>query len=151
MTAPPVPVSAVPPPTIAGISNTEVPEMGMDVASDVGVVRFRDQFDGDRADVAPRSKSGRGRPRDSIYTFESTEPESTTIIPAAGAAVRPETNYNSPQTTSYWSVPEVRDFPLLLAHFGRDFEGISNFMKTKSTQMVRTPITYKPPSGKYSG
>lgn len=137
LTAPPVPVAAVPTPTIAGISNTEVPEMGMDVASDVGVVRFRDQLDGDRADVAPRSKSGRGRPRDSIYTFESTEPESTTIIPAAGAAVRPETNYNSPQTTSYWSVPEVRDFPLLLAHFGRDFEGISNFMKTKSTQMVR--------------
>lgn len=131
-----MPVAAVPTPAIASISNTEVPEMGMDVAGDVGVVRFRDQLDGDRADVPPRSKSSRGRPRDSVYTFEPTEPESTTVIPAAAAA-RPETNYNLPQTTSYWSVPEVRDFPLLLAHFGRDFEGISNFMKTKSTQMVR--------------
>jgi hypothetical protein len=48
-----------------------------------------------------------------------------------------EMGYGAMQPTSYWSVPEVRDFPILLAHFGRDFDGISNFMKTKTPIMVR--------------
>jgi hypothetical protein len=38
--------------------------------------------------------------------------------------------------TSYWSVSETEKFPLLLAEFGRDFEGISRIMQTKSSQMV---------------
>ncbi|KAL4740621.1 hypothetical protein BDV11DRAFT_168916 [Aspergillus similis] len=40
-------------------------------------------------------------------------------------------------TYSCWSVSEIDKFPLLLAEFGRDFEGISRIMKTKSPQMVR--------------
>ncbi|KAL4787036.1 hypothetical protein BJX76DRAFT_319830 [Aspergillus varians] len=146
LTAPTAPTAAAPAATIATIPNTEAPEMMVE-ASDVGVVRFRDQLEGDRIDVPPRSKSGRGRPRDGVYTFEPTELESVTLTPATGA-VRPDMNYNSPQTTSYWSVPEVRDFPSLLAHFGRDFEGISNFMKTKSTQMVKNYFQRQLDSGK---
>ena len=73
-----------------------------------------------------------------MYVFESTEPEAPT------AARTPEVGgYGSMQPTSYWSVPEQRDFPLLLAHFGRDFEGISSFMKTKTTVMVRlSPLVH---------
>jgi hypothetical protein len=52
------------------------------------------------------------------------------------AVKQTETGYGSMQPTSYWSVPEQRDFPALLAHFGRDFEGISGWMKTKTTVMV---------------
>ncbi|KAL4882257.1 hypothetical protein BJY04DRAFT_217579 [Aspergillus karnatakaensis] len=120
---------------VAPLSNPEL-EMAYEPGGEIGIARFRDQPDRDhQLDVPPRSKSGRGRPRDGVFAFEPTEPESMVATPAG--TVRPEMNYNSPQTTSYWSVPEVRDFPMLLAHFGRDFEGISNFMKTKSTQMVK--------------
>lgn len=79
----------------------------------------------------PRSRSVRGRAKDGMYVFDTTEAE--TIMPAKPM----ETGYGGMQPTSYWSVPEQRDFPRLLAHFGRDFEGISNFMKTKTTVMVR--------------
>ncbi|KAL6237463.1 hypothetical protein BDW75DRAFT_238252 [Aspergillus navahoensis] len=49
--------------------------------------------------------------------------------------LRPEYVHHLP--TSYWSVPEQRDFPALLAHFGRDFKRIADFMKTKTTVMVK--------------
>lgn len=78
----------------------------------------------------PRSRTARGRAKEGMYVFESTEAETT--MPGK----QMETGYGSLQPTSYWSVPEQRDFPRLLAHFGRDFEGISNFMKTKTTVMV---------------
>jgi hypothetical protein len=82
---------------------------------------------------APRPKAGRGKAKEGMYVFESTEAEPAAMaIPKAS-----ESGYGSLQPTSYWSVPEQRDFPRLLAHFGRDFEGISNFMKTKTTVMVR--------------
>lgn len=76
----------------------------------------------------PRGRAPRGRTKEGMYVFESTEAD----VPAK----QPETGYGSLQPTSYWSVPEQRDFPQLLEHFGRDFEGISNFMKTKTTVMV---------------
>ena len=41
------------------------------------------------------------------------------------------------QPSSYWSVPEQTKFPSLVAYFGRDFEAIANFMKTKTVTMVR--------------
>jgi hypothetical protein len=106
----------------------------------IGIIK--EQAERDQIDGPSRSKPGRGRQREGIYAFESTEAESATATPIPGA-VRQDM-YNSPQTTSYWSVPEQRDFPLLLAHFGRDFESISNFMKTKSTQMVRDGVTDPP-------
>ena len=43
------------------------------------------------------------------------------------------------QPSSYWSVPEQTKFPNLVAYFGRDFEAIANFMKTKTVTMVRRP------------
>jgi hypothetical protein len=42
------------------------------------------------------------------------------------------------QPSSYWSVPEQTKFPSLVAYFGRDFEAIANFMKTKTVTMVRS-------------
>ncbi|KAL4794996.1 hypothetical protein BDV19DRAFT_389656 [Aspergillus venezuelensis] len=139
---PPPPATAIP-----TIPNVEVPEMGMEPVSGPGVVRSRDQLEEERLDIPPRSKSGRGRPREPMYALEPTELDNAGLPPAPGA-VRPDMNYNSPQTTSYWSVPEQRDFPVLLAHFGRDFEGISNFMKTKSTQMVKNYFQRQLDSGK---
>ncbi|KAL9107440.1 MAG: hypothetical protein Q9227_007637 [Pyrenula ochraceoflavens] len=41
------------------------------------------------------------------------------------------------QPSSYWSVYEVRDFPNLLKHFGRNYEAISNHMRTKTPIMVK--------------
>jgi hypothetical protein len=40
--------------------------------------------------------------------------------------------------SSYWSVAERHDFKTLLAHFGKDLEGISGFMETKTPVMVRS-------------
>lgn len=100
----------------------------MDGAVDV---RARDISEREPHEPPPRAKPGRGRQKEGMYVFESTEPDT-----APTAARQPEVGYGSLQPTSYWSVPEQRDFPQLLAHFGRDFEGISNFMKTKTTVMV---------------
>ena len=43
------------------------------------------------------------------------------------------------QPSSYWSVPEQSKFPNLIAYFGKDFEAIANFMKTKTVTMVNIP------------
>jgi hypothetical protein len=43
---------------------------------------------------------------------------------------------NTPQTSSYWSVPETTDFPALLKHFGTDWHGIAKFMTSKTHIMV---------------
>lgn len=108
----------------------------MDGATEAPAVRPKEPQEREATDVPPRARSGRGRPKEGVYVFESTEQE--TPAPAR----QPEVGgYGSLQPTSYWSVPEQRDFPLLLAHFGRDFEGISNFMKTKTTVMVCSPAS----------
>jgi hypothetical protein len=78
----------------------------------------------------PRGRTSRTRGKEPVYVFEAGDHEPATTKPMH------EMGYGSMQPTSYWSVPEVRDFPVLLAHFGRDFEGISNFMKTKTPIMV---------------
>jgi hypothetical protein len=49
-------------------------------------------------------------------------------------------NTTGNQPSSYWSVPEQTKFPSLVAYFGRDFEAIANFMKTKTVTMVRRAI-----------
>ncbi|KAJ5737840.1 uncharacterized protein N7483_002965 [Penicillium malachiteum] len=92
----------------------------------------RDLLDREPLPPIARPRAGRGRTKDGVYVFESTE-----IDPAMPPKQPAEGGYGSLQPTSYWSVPEQRDFPRLLAHFGRDFEGISNFMKTKTTVMVK--------------
>jgi hypothetical protein len=143
----PTPVAAVPAVTTPIASVPPVPEpalqnISLEPVIDPGIAILKEQAERDQVDGPSRSKPGRGRQREGIYAFESTEAESATATPIPGAAR--QDMYNSPQTTSYWSVPEQRDFPLLLAHFGRDFESISNFMKTKSTQMVRAGMTDNP-------
>ncbi|KAK6845424.1 Myb-like DNA-binding protein [Apiospora arundinis] len=39
--------------------------------------------------------------------------------------------------SSYWSVPEMADFPALLSSFGSDWAAIANHMRTKTTVMVK--------------
>ena len=104
----------------------------------------RDAIERDLQPPISRPRAGRGRAREGMYVFESTETE-TAMAPKAS-----ETGYGSLQPTSYWSVPEQRDFPRLLAHFGRDFEGISNFMKTKTTVMVNIPFDLNSPHSFHS-
>ncbi|OQE35315.1 hypothetical protein PENCOP_c013G06868 [Penicillium coprophilum] len=93
--------------------------------------RDRERTEKESSTPIPRGRVGRGRAKEGVYVFESTE------VDPSLASKQLETGYGSLQPTSYWSVPEQRDFPGLLAHFGRDFEGISGWMKTKTTVMVK--------------
>ncbi|KAJ5466559.1 hypothetical protein N7539_009515 [Penicillium diatomitis] len=108
-------------------------ESGMDVLVEAALPPEKELVEKEKEPPAPapRPKASRGRAKDGIYVFESTETDPSVSTPKTS-----ETGYGSLQPTSYWSVPEQRDFPRLLAHFGRDFEGISTFMKTKTTVMV---------------
>lgn len=84
------------------------------------------------APPVPRAKPGRARGKSKDVPLATIEPTEADLTP------RPiEGGYGSQQPTSYWSVPEQRDFPELIAHFGKDFEAISQFMKTKTATMVR--------------
>ncbi|KAJ6032529.1 hypothetical protein N7540_003261 [Penicillium herquei] len=86
-------------------------------------------------DVPPpvsRPKGHRTSAKEGLDVFKSTEVEPAMAMPKAS-----EIDYESLKPTSYWSVAEQRDFSRLLAHFGCDFVAISNFMKTKTTTMVR--------------
>jgi len=116
----------------SNISITVTPqtEMGTDGMVESVMPQDRDLVEKELHPQMPRSRTARARAKEGMYVFESTEAE--TAMPAK----QMETGYGSLQPTSYWSVPEQRDFPRLLAHFGHDFEGISNFMKTKTTVMV---------------
>ncbi|KAF7155926.1 hypothetical protein CNMCM6106_007838 [Aspergillus hiratsukae] len=129
---PSVAVPVVPPP------KTEPSETFM--AGVTEPVRIKETIEREITE-APRAKAGRGRQREGMYVFESAEQE------ILGSARQAEGGYGSLQPTSYWSVPEQRDFPQLLAHFGRDFEGISNFMKTKTTVMVKNYFQRRVDSG----
>jgi hypothetical protein len=93
--------------------------------------RERERSEKESVPPIPRGRVGRGRAKEGVYVFESTEVEPPL------ATKQLETGSGPLQPTSYWSVPEQRDFPALLGHFGRDFEGISAWMKTKTTVMVR--------------
>lgn len=52
------------------------------------------------------------------------------------------------QITSYWSVPEQQKFPDLVAYFGRDFAAIAEFMKTKTSTMIKNFYTRELNGGK---
>lgn len=108
-------------------------ELGGDGMVEPALPQDREVLEKDIYQPLSRSRPGRGRTKEGMYVFDTAEAE-TAMQPK-----QPETGYGSLQPTSYWSVPEQRDFPRLLAHFGRDFEGISNFMKTKTTVMVCAP------------
>ncbi|KAI5304912.1 hypothetical protein KEM56_005708 [Ascosphaera pollenicola] len=77
----------------------------------------------------PRSRGAKSRAKtEGMSVFDSTEVDT---------ALKRSAPYGSFNPNSYWSVPEQRDFPALVAHFGRNFEGISDFMKTKTPTMVK--------------
>lgn len=121
-------------PNVPAMSGTLFPkaemEPSLDGTTEGASARVKEPSEREASEALPRARAGRGRTREGMYVFESMEPET------AASIRQPEMGYGSLQPTSYWSVPEQRDFPQLLAHFGRDFEGISSFMKTKTTVMV---------------
>jgi hypothetical protein len=60
--------------------------------------------------------------------------------PDTGSGDKPKAQTSAQQRTgpsSYWSVPEVNDFPKNMAHFGTDWTAIANHMKSKTATMVR--------------
>jgi Myb-like DNA-binding domain len=67
--------------------------------------------------------------------METEQSRPATSLTTSG---RPPTNPRtvSQPSSSYWSVPETTYFPTLVDYFGRDWTGISNFMETKSSNMV---------------
>lgn len=127
---PPPPPPPPPPQNNPPLAAIPKMEFGMDGTMDAVMPPDREMSDREAQLPASRPRAGRGRAKEGVYVFESTETD------PAMTPKQLETGYGSLQPTSYWSVPEQRDFPRLLAHFGRDFEGISNFMKTKTTVMV---------------
>lgn len=92
--------------------------------------------------TSSRSRSGKARSRD------QTVPAAPSVGDGGEANLTANTNappminpepYGSNGTTSYWSVPETRDFPQLVAHFGKDWDSIAGYMKTKTATMVSEP------------
>jgi hypothetical protein len=51
--------------------------------------------------------------------------------------------------TSYWSVPEQNDFPKYVAHFGKDYVAIANYMQTKTPIMVKNYLLRNVEQGKW--
>ncbi|CAI7609755.1 unnamed protein product [Penicillium palitans] len=84
----------------------------------------------------PRSYPAEDHPRP-LQDPEPRGTEDTNAFDASASTKEQDVDYRSLKPTSYWSVSEQRDFTILLSHFGRDFEGISQFMKTKTTTMVK--------------
>nr|KMM67416.1 hypothetical protein CPAG_03750 [Coccidioides posadasii RMSCC 3488] len=117
------------------------PESAVDNATEPTVTKPKTEVEKAVDAIAPRSKTrARAKEPKDVSTAELMEGE----LPPKQA----EGGYGSQQPTSYWSVPEQRDFPDLIAHFGRDFEGISQFMKTKTPTMVRNYFQRSVDSGK---
>ncbi|KAL9093274.1 MAG: hypothetical protein Q9165_004015 [Trypethelium subeluteriae] len=60
--------------------------------------------------------------------------------PSTGGGEKSKSQTATQQRTgpsSYWSVPEVNDFPKNVAHFGTDWTAIANHMGTKTQTMVK--------------
>lgn len=54
-----------------------------------------------------------------------------------------EQKANSQAASSYWSVAEANNFPLLLRAFGTDWSAIAKHMQTKTTVMVCSSLNYR--------
>lgn len=62
-----------------------------------------------------------------------------------GDTIKESEKRDTAQISSYWSVPETTDFPVLLGHFGTDWHGIAKFMTSKTHIMV-IPIFFHIPT-----
>ncbi|CEJ60884.1 hypothetical protein PMG11_09438 [Penicillium brasilianum] len=67
----------------------------------------------------------------------STQDRKSTLFSSSSLSNQHSAGSQLIEPSSYWSVAERQDFKTLLAHFGKDFEGISAFMETKTPVMVR--------------
>lgn len=132
------PATSIPP----GVPLIAKQEAGpRDIHSTETMIRIKEQEREATEEFIPKPpRSSRARTKDPIYVFEAAGGDHD----AAGSH-KPAAEmggYGSMQPTSYWSVPEVRDFPVLLAHFGMDYDGIAGFMKTKTPVMVSALLCY---------
>ncbi|QSS50739.1 MYB DNA-binding domain-containing protein [Histoplasma capsulatum var. duboisii H88] len=98
----------------------------------------------EQKDIAPDHLTQQGKPthaceKENVYVFDAVEPE----VPAKPVETRP----GFLQPTSYWSVPEQREFPDLIRHFGKNFEAISQYMRTKTPTMVKNYFQRRVDSG----
>ncbi|KAL4746586.1 hypothetical protein BDW72DRAFT_184586, partial [Aspergillus terricola var. indicus] len=111
------------------------------------------------ADIQPSSSFEKhvGRHLEELALFvlphNDIDEESNSETASMDSSINPAESDINPEApteiyTSYWSIAEMRDFPHLLAEFGRDFEGISRAMKTKSPQMVKNYFQRQIDSGK---
>ncbi|OAX81358.1 hypothetical protein ACJ72_04298 [Emergomyces africanus] len=129
------PIAAAPPKF-----ETEEP---VDVTPELVVTKVKeDQKDITSDELVSRPKSTKARSKEAVYTFDATELE-TLAKPA-------EPRSGSLQPTSYWSVPEQREFPDIIRHFGKDFEAISQYMRTKTPTMVKNYFQRRVDSGQTS-
>ncbi|KAI9883245.1 MAG: ubiquitin fusion degradation protein [Watsoniomyces obsoletus] len=71
-------------------------------------------------------------------TDESVTAQAPGAGPANEGSDAPRSNARSTGPhSSYWTVPEVADFPRLLDHFGTNWKAIADHMATKSENMVK--------------
>ncbi|KAK8094212.1 hypothetical protein PG997_000897 [Apiospora hydei] len=67
------------------------------------------------------------------------EPPQPSVITPFDIKQTPSSDHKANSgASSYWSVPEMADFPALLQSFGSDWAAIANHMRTKTTVMPRT-------------
>lgn len=83
--------------------------------------------------------------RTSRVRSERSHPRLNGLRPSAALMLDQMTDKRETQATSYWSVKEMSDFPQLLRSFGSNWQGIAKHMKTKTAEMVNSPllISYK--------
>jgi Myb-like DNA-binding domain len=94
-----------------------------------------------KIDEPSMSDIQRGNPGDVEQSRPATQ-LTTPTLDGATTPARPLTAARSvsQQPSSYWSVPETNYFPKLIEVYGTDWVGISNFMETKTSNMVSVPI-----------
>ncbi|EEH46298.2 uncharacterized protein PADG_02396 [Paracoccidioides brasiliensis Pb18] len=136
-----VPQSTLTTPIAAAPPKVE-PELPVDATPELPVTKeMEEQKDAADASIL-RTKTAKPRTKEAAYVFDVAEPET----PARTA----EPKSGSLQPTSYWSVPEQREFPELIRHFGKDFDAISQYMKTKTPTMVKNYFQRRVDSGQTS-
>ena len=100
------------------------------------------RFVDDQGNEVPAGETGAGgynyiEPRGRIEQ-KNTSPGTVADQESSPQSLEPRQNDSSgfPRISSYWSLPEARDFPILLRHFGSDWHGIAKFMTSKTHKMV---------------